>query len=297
MAAPLARGFSLVEMVISIALIGALAVMATPLLRLPVSAWQHASQRTELVQTAAAVESLFTQDLNGALPGSVRLRSVGARTLVEMLQVRAQGRYRSGTGGVGRCPVVCGSAPLRDALIIAPGCNDGCFVGLGALEFSPADPPLPNDWVVVPGNPPADPYAGGNVAVPGGAKTRLTNVATFAEGPRVQHAPHRFGTPSAAARYYIVAGTVSWDFDAAAGTVRRAAGYPVAVLQPVAFGGAASNVIVADGLRAAVLRVQAGPYAGSGSLLLRAQFERTAPGGLEAERFELASQHELPEVR
>ena len=93
------------------------------------------------------------------------------------------------------------------------------------------------------------------------------------------------------------AGTVSWDFDAAAGTVRRAAGYPVAVLQPIAFGGAASNVIVADGLRAAVLRVQAGPYAGSGSLLLRAQFERTAPGGLEAERFELASQHELPEVR
>jgi prepilin-type N-terminal cleavage/methylation domain-containing protein len=291
------RGLSLVEMVISIALIGLLAVMATPLLRLPLTAWNEASRRAELVQAAEQVNRSLAADLQRALPGSVRVRQVGARTLVEMLDVRAQGRYRSGAGGANRCPVVCGDAPLRDALKIAPGCNDGCFMGLGAIEADPADPPQAGDWVVVLGDPPADPYLGGNAAIAGGPKVRLVGVAAFAEGSRVQHAAHRFGSGSPAARYYVVAGAVSWEFDAAAGIVRRHASYPLAAVQPAAFGGATSSVTVAQGLTSATLRMQPAALLGGGTLLARARFERTGPGGGGAERFELVSQYLLPEPR
>lgn len=292
------RGFSLVEMVISIALIGALAVMATPLLRLPITAWSQAAQRADLMQAADGVNARLALDLARALPGSVRVRQVGARVLLEVLEVRAQGRYRSGNGGAGRCPSVCGLPPaMADALAFAPACNDSCFVGLGAIESDPADAPLPNDWVVVMGDPAGDPYAGGSAIVPGGVKTRLVDAVAFPEGPRVRHTPYRFGSASPASRYYIVAGSVSWDFDPTAGTVRRHAGYPVAAVQPLAFGAAATSVVVSDGLRAATLQLQPAALPGGGTLSARLQFERAAPGAMEVERFEMASQYRLPALR
>lgn len=276
-------------MVISIALIGTIAVMATPLLRLPLAAWGDASRRADLVQAAGAVHSLLAQDLQRALPGSVRLRTLGARAVLEMLEVRAEGRYRAGTGGTGVCPVACAAPANRDALQL--GCADTCFTSLGLLE---GDPPVGGaDWVVVLGGAAPDPYLGGNAAVPGGIKTRLADVAVAPQGQRVRHGAHNFLAGSAERRFYIVSTPVTWDCNPAARTLRRLSGYPVTALQALAPLGATSDVLVSDGVSACQWLLQPGPGASGGTLLARVQLERGAPGGTQPERFEHVAQFAL----
>ncbi|MCW5632054.1 MAG: type II secretion system protein [Rubrivivax sp.] len=289
------RGFSLVEMVLCIALIGTLAVVAAPLLRLPLAAWVDASRRAELLQSADAVNTRLAQDLQRALPGSVRLRTVGARVWLEMLEVRAEGRYRSGAGGGGVCPVACAAPASRDAL--QTGCTDTCFTSLGALE---GDAPMAADWVVVMGAAGANPYLGGNVAVPGGVKTRLVDATAAPEGRRVRHAAHNFLVGSPTARFYVVSAPISWECDPGAGTgtgtLRRVAGYAVAAVQPTAFAGATSNVLVHDGVAACRIVLAPG-NSGSATVQLRLQLQRSSPGGLEVERFDLTAQYAVPPWR
>ncbi|MBL8323642.1 MAG: prepilin-type N-terminal cleavage/methylation domain-containing protein [Rubrivivax sp.] len=287
------RGFSLIEMVISIALVGVIAVMATPLMRLPLAAWADASRRADLVQAAQAANAQLAQDLQRALPGSVRLRTLGPRVLVEMLDVRAQGRYRGGSGGAGVCPVACAAPASRDALL--PGCADGCFTSLGALE---GDPPVPAlDWLVVLAAPASDPYLGGNVAVPGGVKSRLIDVVAAPEGQRVRFAAHNFAAGSPQRRFYLVAGPVTWDCDPVAGTLRRIAGYPIAAVQPINPVGATSNAVVADGITACQWQLQPAAGALGGTLLARLQLQRAAAGGAEVERLEHQAQFALAQWR
>lgn len=290
MATPRAsRGFSLMEMVISIAVIGVIAVMATPLIRLPLAAWSDASRRADLVQAAQAAHGLLAQDLQRALPGSVRLRSAGSRVLIEMLEVRAEGRYRFGAGGAGVCPVACAPPAARDAL--QTGCTDGCFTSLGALE---GDPPVPAaDWLVVLAGPASDPYLGGNVAVAGGVKARLTDVVPAPEGQRVRFAAHDFLAGSPERRFHIVAGPVTWDCDPAARTLRRIAGYPIVALQPLNPAGATSNVLVSDGVTACRWQLLPGSGPTSGLLSTAFELERAAPGGAEVERFHHQAQFAL----
>jgi MSHA biogenesis protein MshO len=293
------RGFSLVEMVIAIALIGVMAVMAAPLVRLPLAAWWDASRRADLVQAAQAAHAQLALDLQRALPGSVRLRTVGARVLVELLEVRAAGRYRSGLGGAGVCPVACAAPALRDAL--QPGCADGCFTSLGALQADAGNAPVPGgDWLVVLAGPASDPYLGGNVAVPGGVKSPLVDVTAVAEGLRVRFNAHSFAAGSPQQRFYLVAGAVTWDCNPGTGTLRRLAGYPIAAVQPVNPAAATSNALVADGISACQWQLQpgggtSGGGVSSGTLLARFQLQRAAPGGAEVERLEHQAQFALPQ--
>lgn len=284
------RGFSLLEMVISIALIGIMAVLATPLVRLPLAAWSDASRRGELVQAAQAAHSLLAQDVQRAMPGSVRLRAVGTRVLVEMLEVRAEGRYRSGIGGAGVCPMACVAPALSDAL--QTGCSDGCFTSLGLLE---GDAPVPgNDWLVVLPGAASDPYLGGDVAVPGGVKTRFIDAQPAPEGQRLRFTAHNFLAGSAQQRFYIVAQAVTWDCNPGAGTLRRISGYRLAAIQPLAPVAAGSNVIVSSGVTACQWLLQPPGGAGSsGTLSARFQLERQAPGGIEVERIEHQAQFAL----
>src|SRR5439155_13518082 len=90
------HGFTLVEMVVSIALISIIALVAAPMLRLPLSAWLDATRRAEMTNALEAVNSKLADDLRRALPNSVRVRTVGARGLLETLEVRAWGRHRAG---------------------------------------------------------------------------------------------------------------------------------------------------------------------------------------------------------
>jgi MSHA biogenesis protein MshO len=261
------RGFTLIEMVIAITLIGVLALAAAPLLRLPLAAWLDASRRAQLSQSLDGVQGKLVDDFRRALPNSVRIRQIGPRVLVETLEVRASGRHRAGpSGGAQVCPAVCAAPGANDALEAA--CSESCFTSLGALD---GDAPLPGDWLVVnplgPGVPGGDPYFGGNVAVGGGIKTRLQNMAAVPDGQRLRVAAHAFPALSASRRFYLVSTPVTWDCDPGTQRLTRRWGYPIAAVQPAAFGGGAAASPAATGVVACTVRYQAAGSAGRGGVL------------------------------
>jgi MSHA biogenesis protein MshO len=261
-------GFTLIELIVSMVLISLLALVAAPMLRLPLSAWLDASRRAELTNAADTVHSKLADDLRRALPNSVRVRQVGARVLLETLEVRAWGRHRAGpSGGAQVCPAVCAAAGAQDVLEAA--CSETCFTSIGPLE---GDVPVAgSDWVVVnpltPAGAVGNPYFGGNVAVAGGIKTRLTDVSAAPDGNRVRIAAHNFAATAASRRFYLVATPVTWDCDPATQRLTRRWGYAVAAVQPVAFAAAAQAAPLATQVAACSIRYVPAGSQGRGGIV------------------------------
>jgi MSHA biogenesis protein MshO len=238
------RGFTLVEMVVAITLISLLALVAAPMLRLPLTAWLDATRRAEMTNSLEQINAKLADDLRRALPNSVRVRQVGNRFLLEMLEVRAWVRYREGASTLGQvCAAsACDTVGQQDALNLTGTCPDTCFTSIGRLE---GDTPVAgSDWVVVnpldPNGPVGNPYFGGNVAVPGGIKTRLTSIALVnPDGHVLRIAAHTFSSAPASKRLYIVATPVTWDCDPDRQQTRRW-NYPISAAQPTAFPPAAN---------------------------------------------------------
>lgn len=261
-------GFTLIEMIISIVIIALLALVSAPMLRLPLSAWLDATRRAELTQSLDTVHSKLADDLRRALPNSVRVRTVGTRVFLETLEVRAWGRHRAAASGAGQvCPATCTAGGLED--VLEAGCNETCFTSLGPLE---GDTPVGGaDWVVVnplgPGVAGGDPYFGGNVAVAGGIKTRLTDVAAAPDGNRLRIGAHNFPGLSPNRRFYLVATPVTWDCNPATRTLTRRWGYPISAVQPVAFAAATLSAPLANTVAACTIRYQAAGGLGRGGVV------------------------------
>jgi prepilin-type N-terminal cleavage/methylation domain-containing protein len=272
-----ARGFTLVELVVSLMLIGLLALAAAPLLRLPLAAWSEASLRAELGRAAEAAQTRFALDLQRALPHSLRVRQVGARTLLEFMEVRASGRLRAGVSGAAQaCPASCSAAGAND--VLEAGCADDCFTTLGPLL---GDAAQVGDWVVVgaqgAGVPGGDPWFGGPLRVAGGVKSRLTALAAAPDGQRLQIDAHAYPALPADRRVWLVAQAVTLECDPAGRRLLRHSGYPLSAVQPAAFP-AGSTAIVATGLDACQMRyTPAG--SGGGVLSVSARFAAAAAGG------------------
>lgn len=73
-------GFTLIEMVISIVVMGILFVVMMPLLRMPAQSYMEAQRRIELQQQLGLIKSKLHEDLRLAMPGSIRFVQVGNRT-------------------------------------------------------------------------------------------------------------------------------------------------------------------------------------------------------------------------
>lgn len=243
------RGFTLVEVIISLTLIGILAAVAVPMLQMPMGAYTESSARARATTDLDWVQSKLTADFANALPNSVRVRAAGGRYFIEFLQVHAQGRYRAGASGVAQtCPATaaCGGAGVRDALEFgaAPACTDSCFFTLGTLPAANIVPG--SDYVVV--NPTntsglsGDPYA--NAAPPAvqSIRTRLLALAPNAAqyGTQVTMTPNAFPTASPIKRFYVIASSpVTYSCSSGArGPLMRYSGYNITPAQPTAFGAA-----------------------------------------------------------
>jgi len=240
------RGFTLVELVVSITLLAILATAAVPMLRLPMSAYMDAALRSDLRSEMDTAAAKLRDDLAQAMPNSVRVQQVGGRWYLEYLQVRAYGRYRSGPApGLQSCPATC-SVPLNND-VLEFACSESCFTTLGPLQGSA--PVAGADYVVVnplgPGVPGGDPYAGGATTPPGSVKTRLQGVAAVGSDSRITIAPYQFATPSASRQFYIVAMPVTYECNPATQRLTRYWGYSIAAVQPAAFGAAVNNAPLA----------------------------------------------------
>jgi MSHA biogenesis protein MshO len=228
-------GFTLVEMIVSIVLIGLLSMAAVPLLRLPLEGWMDATRRSTLTTEIEVIHAKFKDDMAHALPRSVRVRTAGTRTLMEFIEVKASGRYRTEamSSGFPLCTANCGGTPLRnDAL--EPNCPETCFVNLSPWDNN--TPPVlgANDWVMVNAHAPLinDPYQ---------PALRTRAVAVAANG-RVEMVAHSFPA-SPLSRFHITSGPVTYECNPVTRQLIRHWNYAFVVNQPANFPGASSAVL------------------------------------------------------
>jgi MSHA biogenesis protein MshO len=219
---PIARGFTLVELVITITVASIVVAFMAMFIVMPMNAYSTQTQQAALVDAADSALRFMARDLRSALPNSVRVTSSGAVTALELLATADGARYQDG-------------GPVSNpALVLDFTTTDGAFATTVpftqlTLPWSSSSYYLSIYNVGVPG---ANAYEMTNVITPAGTTITITagstpnqNLVTLSSGFQFV-----FGSPGK--RVYLVSGPVSYLCDTGAGTLTRYSGYTIASVQP-----------------------------------------------------------------
>ena len=97
----LSKGFTLIELIMVIVLIGALTSISSVFIVNPVEGFMDAQRRSELVDIAETALQRMAREVHDAAPNSVRLANNGSQFGIEFLSTVSGGRYRTlqATGG------------------------------------------------------------------------------------------------------------------------------------------------------------------------------------------------------
>ena len=177
------RGFTLVEMIVSIVIAGVLLALTSMFGRDQINAYFDVANRAELADAADTALRRVGRDLQAALPNSVRQSG----TFLEFVPVHDAGRYRADVGG----------SASDDILDFTSG-TDNAFDVLGpAVKIDSGDQLVIYNL----GQPGSDVYQGSNrrAAAAGSAVTKVSFTATGVPFP-LSSPQNRFqivGTPRA----------------------------------------------------------------------------------------------------
>jgi MSHA biogenesis protein MshO len=205
------KGFTLIELIVVIAVVGILAGIVAVFIRNPLEGYMAASRRAELVDAADTALLRMHRDIHAALPNSLRVTTSGGAYYLEFLPLAAGGRYRTASDGSGS----------GDPLDFADG-SDAGFDILG-----PAISATPGQYLVIFNlgqDAATDAWQGGNrrVVTSSGSVSQLSFSATGS--------PFPLASPNH--RFFITHGPVSYVCDPVAGTLTRHTGYEPGPTQP-----------------------------------------------------------------
>lgn len=227
-------GFSLIEMIIVIAITGIVGSMVALFLRVPLDSYVAQDRRARLTDTADTALRRMARDIRLALPNSVRVTSVGSVIYLEFLGTRSGGRYRAqGDGSAG-----------NDHLDFTIAAGDGSFDVLG-----PAIAMQAGDRIAV--------Y---NLGIPGADAWADETLADFISvaGNVITIASKKFPLASPGNRFQVVEGPVSYVCDPGAGTLTRFWGYAIAPNQPTPPPAPTSSALLATRVSACSFEYQPG---------------------------------------
>ena len=204
-------GFTLIEMIVVILIVGILAVLGGRFISAPVTGYVDLARRTRLVDQADQALRRMQRDIRHALPNSIRID--GSGNYLEMLNTADGGRYRQDPD-----PVSGG-----DNLDFT-GADDG-FDVLGDLSVIPS----PGDRLVIYNTTSSGNSANAYAASP-------DNTTLVGAGSTASHvslaAGFQFANPSPYQRFFVVDGPVTYACEG--GVLNRYAGYAIAPAQPTA---------------------------------------------------------------
>lgn len=229
-----ARGFSLVEMVVVIVVLGILSASAALFIENPVRAYFDAQRRTALSGAADTALRRIARELQGALPNSVRVATQGSTVWLEFVPVADSGRYRTA--------VAAGAEPAGIDPLDFNNAADTSFQVLGR----PVSVPAASQLVIFNvGAGSMDVYAGGNRRAVTSPAGNATSMAFTPAGPWPAESPTN--------RFHLVTSPASFGCAPAAdgsGVITRYDGYAFMSAQPSStaqLAGARQNVLV-DGV-------------------------------------------------
>ena len=218
----LARGFTLIELVITIAVGSVVVAFMAMFIVTPMTIYTSQTRRAMLVDAADSALRFIGRDVRAALPNSVRVSPSG--TVLELLATADGARYQD-------------SGPLSNpALALDLTTADAAFAT--TVPFTQLPMPLP--WtsnayylsinsVGVPG---ADAYEMANVITPRGTTITVSAGATANQNLVTLSPAFQFAFGSPGQRVFLVSGPVSYLCDTAAATLTRYSGYTIASAQP-----------------------------------------------------------------
>ena len=143
-AGPRQRGFTLVEMVVTLVLFGIMAATLTIFFKPALDTWLAMRSRSTLAAEADQAMRRVLRDVQVAVPNSIRTPSTSC---IELVPSSAGGRYRMATDTV-----------TAGAAAVDPSATTTSFDVLSPLATLPAV----GDWVVVDNQNPGDVYSGAN---------------------------------------------------------------------------------------------------------------------------------------
>ena len=203
------RGFTLIEAVVVIAILGITTAAVAVFIRLPVMGYVDTVRRAELTDTADTALRRITRDMRLALPNTVRV--AGGGTAVEFLITRTGGRYRGAQTDVGTLdPLDFNSA-------------DSSFDVVGPQVQIAAGDKIAIYNLGLPGS---NAYAGETLRNYQGVGGIVGNIVITPTA-----VPFPFASPGN--RFQVVEGPVSYVCDLANSRLMRYSGYPIAAIQSV----------------------------------------------------------------
>jgi MSHA biogenesis protein MshO len=226
------RGFTLLEMVMAIVILGIIGATIGMFIVPAVNAHQAMERRAELVDSAEIALRRMARDIRLALPNSLAITSNAAGFTIELVPTVDGGRY-------------CNGEPdCNDSLSI--GAADNVFDILGCFHNSAFTASPGSGYRLVVGDSTGAVYSGSNVITPSGTTISLSIWPGTGATPTVcgsasavatpnsynRHrvtlsAAHAFPSTSPRQRVYVVKTAVAYVCNMAAGTLTRYDGYAI----------------------------------------------------------------------
>ncbi len=239
-----ARGVTLIEMVIVIAITAIVAGAVAVFISRPIEGYADAVRRAELTDAADTALRRISRDLRTALPNSVRTATVGGVAYLEFLQTSGGGRYRSEVDNAG----------LGNILKFHEADADG-FDVIGAMPTLTAGHSIVIYNLNNTGNV-ANAYFGDNREAYASTAGSTVNLAAAKQFP--------FSSPGK--RFQVVDYAVTYACDPATGELRRYWNYGIQAAQPTP-PVTANTVLLASEVTACTFTYDAGT-ARSGVIML-----------------------------
>jgi len=208
-------GFTLVEMVMVITIIGIISAIVAVFIKVPVDAYFDSARRAALTDTADTAVRRMARDLHKALPNSVRNPN---DQCIEFIPTKAGGRYRTGVDSSG------GGNPLNFSAA------DTGFNMLGLNSALPTNQQIAADDVIVVYNlgiPGSDAYVstGGNINT-AAVTSVVSGTGTLTNETFIGITSRQFPLPSGSNRFHVIPGGEKIvSFLCSGGTLWRKANY------------------------------------------------------------------------
>lgn len=146
------HGFTLVELIMVIIIIGVIGGMVAVFMKGPIDAYLDSGRRAALTDVADTVVRRMARDLQRALPNSIRPVTGGRSSCLEFIPTKTGGRYRA--SGAGSLDFTAGSTTFNmlgsnAALPVDQQIVLGDVIVVYNLGFAPADAYTGTNWETV----------------------------------------------------------------------------------------------------------------------------------------------------